>query len=168
MSMEDVSRIKVNNITVGIVGLKSALKDMAKEFSQKSDEDIASELLKRLAKENWIPEESKERYGKAFVREFRKFMGQPLSESPSEGLEIKILGPGCARCNQLERLVMEVLAEMDLAAEVEHVTDVKEIGSYGVMGTPALIINGKVKSVGAVPPKERLKEWLTEGNVTKF
>ncbi|MCK5654623.1 MAG: thioredoxin family protein [Dehalococcoidia bacterium] len=44
--------------------------------------------------------------------------------------------------------------------EVKHVTDIKEIGKYGVMGTPALIINGEVKSVGSVPPKNKLIEWL--------
>ena len=57
---------------------------------------------------------------------------------------------------------MQVLSETGIAAGLEHVRDIKEIGKYGVMGTPALIINGQVKSVGKVPPKNKLKEWLTE------
>jgi len=57
---------------------------------------------------------------------------------------------------------MDVLAEMTLPAAVEHVTDVREIGSYGVMGTPALVINGKIVSVGTVPSKAKIKEWLNE------
>ncbi|MBC2693760.1 MAG: thioredoxin family protein [Desulfobacteraceae bacterium] len=57
---------------------------------------------------------------------------------------------------------MELLSEMNLLADMEHVTDVKEIGKYGVMGTPALVINGKVMSVGKVPAKEKIKEWLSE------
>ena len=52
------------------------------------------------------------------------------------------------------------MAEMNLPADIEHVTDISEISSYGVMGTPALIINGEIKAVGSVPPKVKLKEWL--------
>ncbi|MCP4665329.1 MAG: thioredoxin family protein [Deltaproteobacteria bacterium] len=77
-------------------------------------------------------------------------------------MEIKVLGPGCVQCDGLERSVMEAMAELDLAGDLEHVRDVKEIGTYGVMGTPALIINGTVKAVGRVPPKERIKRWLEE------
>ena len=57
---------------------------------------------------------------------------------------------------------MEVMAETGITAEIEHVRDIKEIGKYGVMGTPALLINGQVKSVGRVPPKSRMTEWLRE------
>ena len=54
------------------------------------------------------------------------------------------------------------MAEINLIADIEHLRGIKEIGKYGVMGSPALLINGKVKSVGKVPPKNKLKEWLTE------
>jgi hypothetical protein len=54
------------------------------------------------------------------------------------------------------------MAETGTVADLEHVTDIKEIGRYGVMGMPALLVNGQVKSVGKVPPKNKLKEWLTE------
>ncbi len=76
------------------------------------------------------------------------------------GLEVKVLGPGCAQCDRLEHEIVAAMAELNLAGDIEHVRDVKEIGKYGVMGTPALIINGKVKSVGKVPPKSKLMEWL--------
>ncbi|MBW1782998.1 MAG: thioredoxin family protein [Deltaproteobacteria bacterium] len=75
---------------------------------------------------------------------------------------IKVLGQGCVECDRLERDLMEVMAEMGLAADLEHVRDIKEIGKYGVMGMPALIINGKVMSVGRVPPKAKLEAWLKE------
>jgi len=54
------------------------------------------------------------------------------------------------------------MSEINLIADIEHVRDIKEIGKYGVMGSPALLINGKVKSVGKVPPKNKLQEWLKE------
>ncbi|MBW1775354.1 MAG: thioredoxin family protein [Deltaproteobacteria bacterium] len=73
---------------------------------------------------------------------------------------IRVLGQGCIQCDQLEQNVMEVLSELDLPADLEHVRDIQEIGKYGVMGTPALLINGKVMCVGRVPPKLRIREWL--------
>jgi protein-disulfide isomerase len=54
------------------------------------------------------------------------------------------------------------MAETNLSDDLDHVTDIKEIGRYSIMGTPALIINGKVMSVGRVPPKGKIKEWLSE------
>jgi protein-disulfide isomerase len=54
------------------------------------------------------------------------------------------------------------MAEINLAGELTHVEDVKEIARYGVMGTPALIINGKVVAVGSVPEKKKIQQWLTE------
>ena len=57
---------------------------------------------------------------------------------------------------------MEVMAETNVVADVEHIRDIKEIGKYGIMGTPALLINGDVKSVGSVPPKTKLIEWLNQ------
>ncbi|MBC8458518.1 MAG: thioredoxin family protein [Deltaproteobacteria bacterium] len=77
-------------------------------------------------------------------------------------MQIKVLGPGCVQCDRLEQELMLVMAEAGILADIEHVRDIKEIGRYGVMGTPALLINGQVKSVGKVPPKNKLKEWLKE------
>ncbi len=153
---------KVGGDRTGIIGLKPVLTEVAEGFAVQSDEEIRSELLKRLAKRNYIPESSKAEYGNAFLREFKKFTGRPIENSGPDGLEIKVLGSGCTRCNQLEQDLMAVMAEMNMAADVEHVTDIAEIGSYGVMGTPALIVNGAVKSVGSIPPKTKLKQWLQD------
>jgi small redox-active disulfide protein 2 len=109
---------------------------------------------------NYIPDRAREEYGKAFLREFKKFLGKPFQDDTLEGLEIKVLGPGCVQCDRLEQELIQVMAETGITADLEHVRDPKEIGEYGVMGTPALIINGQVKSVGRVPPRNKLKEWL--------
>ncbi|MHB9094155.1 MAG: thioredoxin family protein [Eubacteriales bacterium] len=76
-------------------------------------------------------------------------------------MDIKVLGAGCANCNKLEQMVFDVLAEHDIDASVTHVTDYKEIVSYGVMSTPALIIDGQVKISGVVPSKAKLDEIIT-------
>jgi predicted DsbA family dithiol-disulfide isomerase len=60
----------------------------------------------------------------------------------------------------MEMDVREVLAEMKLPAELLHVTDVREIGNYGVMGVPALVINDRVVCVGQTPQRNKIKEWL--------
>ncbi len=75
-------------------------------------------------------------------------------------MDIKVLGPGCPKCQQTEKNVREALAEAGVAATVEKVTDTLEIAGYGVFGTPAVVIDGEVKSVGKIPTKEEVKNWL--------
>jgi small redox-active disulfide protein 2 len=75
-------------------------------------------------------------------------------------MEIKVLGSGCCKCNDLEERVKDALAEMGLTAEVEHVTDFREIMKYGVMQTPALVVDGKTKVAGRVPAKAELVKLL--------
>jgi small redox-active disulfide protein 2 len=75
-------------------------------------------------------------------------------------MEIKILGPGCARCQQLEKLVREVVSEAGVEATVEKVSDIKAIADYGVFTTPGVVVDGKVKSVGKIPRKEDILGWL--------
>ena len=162
MTDADVSQVRVGEFAVGIIGLKSVLKDMAVEWAEKPDPQVAAELVKRLSVKNYIPESAKESYGMALLREFKKFTGKPYEEEASEQLEIKILGPGCANCDRLETEVMEAVSELDLPAGIDHVRDIREIGSYGVMGSPALIINGKVKAVGRVPMKSEIRKWLMQ------
>jgi len=75
-------------------------------------------------------------------------------------LNIKVLGPGCTNCVTLEKLCNEAVAENGLEAEIEKVTDYKDIMSYGIMSTPGLVINGKVVLSGKLPTKSTLTHWL--------
>ena len=75
-------------------------------------------------------------------------------------MDIKVLGPGCAKCKQTEQVVKEAVAESGVAATVEKVTDIMEIAGYGVFGTPAVVIDGEVKSVGKIPKKEEILTWI--------
>jgi len=77
-------------------------------------------------------------------------------------MEIKILGSGCPKCQTTEKNVKEALAESGLDAQVDKVTDVIEISRYGVFGTPAVVIDGEVKSVGKIPKKEEIKGWISK------
>ena len=75
-------------------------------------------------------------------------------------MEIKVLGPGCPKCQQTEKCVKEAIAEAGVDANVEKVTDLIEIAKYGVFGTPAVVVDGDVKSVGKTPKKDEIKTWL--------
>ncbi len=75
-------------------------------------------------------------------------------------MEIKVLGPGCANCNKLEKLVVEAVKELGITDPVQKVSDIQEMLSYGVMSTPALVVDGKVKFSGRVPNKEEIKKYL--------
>lgn len=76
-------------------------------------------------------------------------------------MDIKVLGPGCPRCEQVMNLVMEAVEETGAPAGVEKVSDPMQIAGYGVFGTPAVVVDGQVKSVGKVPAKEQIKEWIS-------
>jgi len=162
MLEDKVTQINVGGHATGIIGLLSILEEAANKYKEKTDDEIEAELLNRLSKKNYISSRTRDVYGQAFLREFKKFVGEPFENADNDGLEIKILGPGCPRCEKLEQDLMAMMTELNIAAGLEHVRDPLEIANFGVMGMPALIINGEVKASGSVPPKSRLKEWLLE------
>ncbi len=75
-------------------------------------------------------------------------------------MEIKILGPGCPKCEKTTEIVKQAVADSGVDADIVKVTDTMEIASYGIFGTPAVVINGEVKSVGKVPSKDDVAGWL--------
>jgi len=75
-------------------------------------------------------------------------------------MEIKVLGPGCPRCGQTEKIIKEVVAEAGVEATVEKITDVMQIMTFRVMSTPAVVVDGQVKSVGKVPQKADILSWI--------
>lgn len=77
-------------------------------------------------------------------------------------MNIKILGTGCPNCIKLEENTKQALAELKMEALVEKVTEIQEIMSYGIMSTPALVIDGVVAMVGQVPNAEKIKQIITD------
>ena len=77
-------------------------------------------------------------------------------------MEIRILGPGCPRCELVKKRTIDALAELNIAADVQKITDMKKIMEYKIMATPGLVINGKVKSSGRIPSKAEIKKWIDE------
>jgi len=77
-------------------------------------------------------------------------------------LNIKILGTGCPKCKKLYEETVKATQELQVAAEISKVENIKDIVNYGVMTTPALVINEKVKVVGKVPTLEEIKKLIQE------
>lgn len=75
-------------------------------------------------------------------------------------MEILIVGAGCPKCQAVEKVVKEVVEELNLDAKVFHVYDIKEFPKYGVTITPAVVINGKVVIAGKVPSREEVKKVI--------
>ncbi len=85
-------------------------------------------------------------------------MAQAEASKASGG--VKVLGSGCAKCNALEQATREALAELGMETTIDHVTDFTQIAAYGVMTTPALVVDGKVVSYGKVLKKDEAKALL--------
>jgi small redox-active disulfide protein 2 len=77
-------------------------------------------------------------------------------------MEIKILGPGCAKCKTLEKLTKDVVSKNGIDATVTKVEDIMEIMKFNIMSTPALVIDGKVVSKGIIPSAEEIRQLLTK------
>ena len=79
-------------------------------------------------------------------------------------MKIQILGTGCAKCNALTMATEQAAQSLGLQYELEKVTDLQRIMSFGVMTTPALVVDGQVKSSGKVPSVEQIKTMLQPAN----
>jgi small redox-active disulfide protein 2 len=76
-------------------------------------------------------------------------------------MKIQILGPGCAKCTKLAETAVTAAEELGIEYEIEKVSDINEIMTFGVMMTPGLVVNGEVKSVGKVPSLSEMKNMLS-------
>ena len=164
MQEKKITQIRVGRYTVGVVGLEPLMTELAETRPDADDEAIGAVMLERLETANYIPPSARSDYGAAFLREYRKFRGLPPTGGSEAfaGLDIKVLGQGCAQCDNLEQTLMELLTETAIPASLEHIRDIREIARYGVMTVPALLIDGKTVVRGSIPSKEKLRLLLME------
>ena len=87
---------------------------------------------------------------------------EQAEKAKSEGARVKVLGSGCAKCNALEAATKAALEQLGMDTTIEHVTDFAKIASYGVMTTPALVVDGKVVSYGKVLKTEEVVAILNK------
>lgn len=84
------------------------------------------------------------------------------SKGIAELIEIKILGSSCVKCQDLENAVVAAVEELKLNAEIKHITDFAQIAGYGVMSTPALVVNDRIVSYGKVLKKDEIKSLIVK------
>ncbi len=161
MEEKDYRLILVGNTQVGLIGLKEIFEEL-KSKRVESESVLKQILVEKAGKKNYIPDSVKAEYERALFREFKKILGEKVEEEKGGFLEVAILGPGCYSCNKLEQDVMAVLSETGIQAALNHISDPKLMAQYGILPTPALVINGKVKSKGTLPSKSMIKKWLEE------
>jgi hypothetical protein len=162
MTEDSIKQVMIKGRAVGLVGLDETIEKTKIACKHKSDSEISDFLINAVSEKNYIPSSARDAYSRALLREYQIAMNLPSDPVPSAGLNILVLGMGCARCDQLQADLRDVLSEMNIAADLRHVTDVREISRFSVLGAPALVINDKVVAVGDVPPKSLIRKWITE------
>jgi hypothetical protein len=160
--MDDVPlqrTLKIGSVSVGLIGLDVAL---TRILAQPELELAAAveEAYAEISRHNYIPATAIDNYRQALAQEIERLRG---GKSGAAGhLEVRILGSGCVSCNNLQQVVIEIMADRGLAADVLQVHDRDEIGRFGVLQTPALVINGQVKCTGRLPTRAQIEEWMLE------
>ncbi|MHC4202656.1 MAG: thioredoxin family protein [Planctomycetota bacterium] len=161
MSDEDVRTITVGRARVGLLGLGAIFEEL-EGADETPSEELSARLVELAGGRNYIPQPARAAYARALLDEYRRHLGEDVPQEAA-GLSIKVLGPGCVRCERLAADVVSALDALGLAADVEHVTDPARIGEYGVMGTPALVVNGRIIAAGSAPSAEEIRKMLTKG-----
>lgn len=82
-------------------------------------------------------------------------------------LNIKVVGPGCPNCNKLEQMCRHIIAENNIEAEVEKISDINEFIKWNILMTPALILNNKVVTSGKLPTQSTLEQWIKDAVISK-
>ena len=162
MNHDNITQIRVSGHRTGIIGLHSVLERVAEEYGGRPDEEITAALMERLGKLNYMEMKARDKYASAFLREYKKFVGQPFEEDVSGPVQVKVLGPGCPNCERLEQEIIQVLTETKLPVDLEHVRDPAEIGAYGMVPVPALVVDNTVVASGRVPQRAEMKTWLQQ------
>jgi hypothetical protein len=151
--------IRIGTASIGLIGLDIALNTITR---QEVDETEAVDFLfTEVSRQNYIPPGNHKKYKKALLTAYRKHCNIATEE---EGLVIRIFGTGCVSCNSLQTLVIEILDRLKMAADIEQIHDPDEIGRAGVTMTPALMINGTIKSIGLMPTPVQVEQWVQEEN----
>ena len=160
--------IRVGDSKAGVTGLDRVLEETRSQGWQPEQEGLKQALVEALrAAGNYVSPAAEDAYGDTLLGSYRQYF-EEMKHRGSTGaaksgggiMKIEILGPGCARCRATEENVRKALADLNLEAEVEHITDPVQFARRGVLLTPGVIVDGQVVSSGRVPSVEDVKGWL--------
>ena len=147
---DDLTFVRIGKNLIGLTGLTEIFQELASR-SWESPAAAQEELLRRAAGANYIPPGSRDDYGRALWREFRRFKGEAAEAEAAAGLEIKVLGLGCSGCQQFYQQVVDILAARAIIADLQYITAPALLKDYEVRSFPALMINGRLVLAGQRP-----------------
>ncbi len=153
-----VKLLWVGNGQVGVVGLEQVLEE-AKAKGLRGD-ILSKFLLEEIKRRNYVPPSAEEAYGEALAKEYRRYCGEAVEDIAAGISSVQVLGPGCPECDHLEQEVKNVLSELGIGGNVEHIGDPEQISKYGIFGGPGLVINGRLVAAGKVPRRRELMDML--------
>ncbi len=149
--------LQVGAVSVGLIGLDVAFTRILAQ-PELAIETAVNQVYAEIARQNYVPVLAADKYRQALAQEILRLRGgQTRAKSH---LEVRILGTGCVSCNNLQKLMIEIVADRGIKADIFQIHDLDEIGRFGVLQTPALIINGQVKSLGRIPSRAQIEDWL--------
>jgi small redox-active disulfide protein 2 len=159
MDLPQPRTLRIGKASVGLIGLDIALNKLA-DCKELDLESAVTQVFTDTAAKNYVPTTAITAYRAAIAKEITRLRGG--TQPHDDELVIRILGPGCVSCNNMQKLVFEIMAELGLAADILQIHDLDEIGRFGVMRTPALVVNGVLKCAGRLPSRAQIEEWLRE------
>ncbi len=158
---DEITTINIGGQRIGLIGLIDIFINL-KAMNLTDDSDISHHLIEQVKIQNYVPDSRIDDYNQALLREYKKFAGLPVENTMEKSTfpTIRILGPGCAACETMEKNVRAILTELNVAADVDHVRDVNQIAEYGMVRTPSLVINDEIVLNGRSLPKSQLTSML--------
>lgn len=150
--------IRIGKASIGLIGLDVALNQAAAR--NLSPEDAEEFLFAAVRSQNYVPDGAEKKYRQALRKTYQLHL-QP-EEQENDIPIIRIYGKKCISCNELQNSVREITNAAGLAADIEKIHEPDEIGRAGILITPALVINGKIKSSGAWPTRAQIEQWIKE------
>lgn len=163
----NVRQISIGGFTVGIIGLDDIF-DEVKTAGESDDEKLKDLIFEKVKARNYIAPGQEDAYREDLYDEYMVYTGRQSSRTKRSGLlELRVYGPGCPRCGRLDRAVMEVISAQGLNVDYQYVKDPAEMKRRGIMGSPALVINGKLAAVGRAPNRKELEKLLEQAQEQK-
>lgn len=157
-----VRQIYIAGFKVGIINLDEIFKSV-RESEIEDEKQLKDLLLQKVKTQNYVPANMEEVYKEDLLEEYKVFTGEIESRSLKKGQsEIRVYGPGCSKCEQLNRMVKDILASKGISVEYQYIKDVGEMASKGIVLTPALTINDKIVLTGKVPSKQALEKLIIQ------
>ncbi|MBN1349313.1 thioredoxin family protein [candidate division KSB1 bacterium] len=156
---QEIVKIIIGNQRIGIAGLKEIF-DAIKSMQLHGDASIRAILLEKVKRSNYVSPSMEKEYADALLKFYKKSIGIQVEDDVPAGITFYILGPGCPACDQIARDILSILVELNMAANVEHIRDINEIANFGMIRTPAVVMNKKIILSGRTIPRLQLKELL--------